>query len=103
MASGSNREKLIESIAEPSREIAPQFVCWFIATREGKASTGVIVEEGPNSTVTIADAQGRLTVISRNDIEERHALKTSIMPDNLIEMMTDQEARDLIAFLCSRK
>ncbi len=98
-----SREKLIESILMPSKEIAPQFVSWSIATHDGKVRTGLIVEEGPNSTVTIADSQGKLEVINRVTIEERHALATSIMPDNLHELMTVQEFRDLIAFLCSRR
>ena len=98
-----SREKLIESILMPSKEIAPQFVSWSIATHDGKVRTGLIVEEGPNSTVTIADSQGKLEVINRVTIEERHALATSIMPDNLHELMTVQEFRDLIAFLRSRR
>src|SRR5207244_789068 len=38
-----NRDKLIESILAPSKEIAPQFVSWVITTRDGKVRTGVIV------------------------------------------------------------
>ena len=97
------RDKLIESILNPSKEIAPQFVAWHIATRDGKVRTGVIVEEGPNSTVTVADSQGKLEVIHRTTIEERHALPTSIMPANLHELMTRQEFLDLLAFLGARK
>jgi putative membrane-bound dehydrogenase-like protein len=99
----SSREKLIESILTPSKEIAPQFTSWQVVTRDGKVRIGMIVEEGPNSTVTIADNQGSLEIIHRNQIEERHAVSTSIMPDNLQELMTVQEFRDLIAFLCERK
>jgi putative membrane-bound dehydrogenase-like protein len=98
-----SRDKLIESILTPSKEIAPQFVSWMVATRDGKVRTGMIVDEGPNSTVTIADSQGRLETINRTEIEERHAVKSSIMPDNLATLMTVQEFRDLIAFLQARK
>ncbi len=98
-----SREKLIESILSPSKEIAPQFVSWIITTRDGKVRTGVIVEEGPNSTVTVADAQGQIEVLRRADIEERHASTVSLMPDNLHERMTLQEFRDLLAFLSARK
>jgi putative membrane-bound dehydrogenase-like protein len=98
-----SREKLIESILAPSKEIAPRYVSWFIATRDGKTRTGVIVEEGPNSTLTIADAQGTLEVIHRTQIEERRALTTSIMPENLHELMTRREFLDLIRFLSERK
>jgi hypothetical protein len=63
----------------------------------------MMAEEGPNSTVTLADNQGKLETIHRSQIEERHALPTSIMPDNLHELMTPKEFRDLIEFLCDRK
>jgi putative heme-binding domain-containing protein len=98
-----SREKLIDSILTPSKEIAPAFTSWFIATRDGKVRTGLIVEEGPNSTVTVADSRGALEIIHRTAIEERHPVATSIMPDNLPEQMTPQEFRDLVAFLVGRK
>jgi putative membrane-bound dehydrogenase-like protein len=97
------REKLIESIVEPSKEIAPQFVAWQITTRDGKVRTGTIVAEGFDSTVTVADAQGKIERIAKLDIEERTALAKSIMPDNLHTLMTPAEFRDLLAFLQSRK
>lgn len=100
---GLNRDKLIDSILTPSKEIAPQFVAWQITTRDGKVRTGVIVDEGPHSTITVADAQGKLEVIHRKEVEERHALSTSIMPDNLHEQMTPREFLDLIAFLAELK
>jgi putative membrane-bound dehydrogenase-like protein len=97
------REKLIESIVEPSKEIAPQFVAWQITTRDGKVRTGTIVAEGYDSTVTVADAQGKIERIAKLDIEERTALAKSIMPDNLPGLLTPAEFRDLLAFLRSRK
>jgi putative membrane-bound dehydrogenase-like protein len=98
-----NRDKLIESILSPSKEIAPQFTSWTIVTKDGKSRTGVIVEEKFDSTIVVADAEGKLETIPRLDIEERQASKTSIMPDNLHTLMTRQEFRDLLAFLESRK
>jgi putative heme-binding domain-containing protein len=98
-----SREKIIESIRTPSKEIAPQFTSWQIITRDGKVHTGMMVEEGPHSTVTLADNQGKLETFHRGQIEERHSLPTSIMPDKLEELMTPQEFRDLIEFLCQRK
>ena len=97
------RDKLIESILTPSKEIAPLFVAWNIITSDGKTHTGLIVEEGSINgkpgTVTLADAEGKIKIIKRQDIEERHALATSIMPDNLAEQMTPREFVDLIEYL----
>lgn len=96
-------EKLIESILNPSKEIAPQFTAWQIILRDGKVKTGMIVEEGPHSTITLADSQGKLEVIHRTLVEERRALPTSIMPEKLQDMMTLREFQDLISFLLERK
>jgi putative membrane-bound dehydrogenase-like protein len=98
-----SRDRLIESILTPSKEVAPRFVTWQLSLRNGRVITGMIVDEGPNSTVTLADNQGRLEVIPRTQVEERQALATSIMPDNLGDLMTVQEFRDLFAFLESRR
>ncbi|HMF11319.1 MAG TPA: c-type cytochrome, partial [Gemmataceae bacterium] len=98
-----DRDKLIESILTPSKEIAPQFVSWIIITKDGKSRTGMIVEEKFDSTIVIADAEGKLETIPRLDIEDRQAAKTSIMPDNLPALMTKQEFRDLLAYLMERK
>jgi len=98
-----SRDKLIESILTPSKEIAPQFVSWIILTKDGKSRTGMIVEEKFDSTIVIADAEGKLETIPRLDIEDRQAAKTSIMPDNLPALMTRQEFRDLLAYLVERK
>jgi putative membrane-bound dehydrogenase-like protein len=103
IARSSNRDKLIESILTPSKEIAPMFVSWSITTSDGKVRVGVIVDEGFDSTITVADAQGQLEVLQRQDIEERVALHTSLMPDNLHEQMTLREFLDVLAFLLERK
>jgi len=89
----------VESILTPSKEVAPRFVNWQLTLTDGRTKTGMIVDEGPNSTITLADSQGKLEVIPRTHVEERHALNSSIMPDNLTDLMTVQEWRDLVAFL----
>jgi putative membrane-bound dehydrogenase-like protein len=98
-----SRDKLMESILEPSKEIAPAFTSWVIVTRDGKTRTGTIVDVGFDSTLTVADAQGKREVIRRLDIEERVASPISIMPADLPTRMTPQEFRDLLAFLEGRK
>jgi putative membrane-bound dehydrogenase-like protein len=98
-----SRDKLVESILQPSKEIAPQFVTWVLTLRNGQIRTGMIVGEGWDSTITLADAQGKLEVLQRLDVEDRRALSTSIMPEHLRGLMTEREFRDLIAYLESRK
>jgi putative heme-binding domain-containing protein len=99
----SSRDKIIESILQPSKEIAPRYVTWELSLRNGKVLTGMIASEGFDSTINVADSQGKVTVLQRQDVEERRMTNKSIMPDNLHELMTPAELRDLVAYLVERK
>ena len=96
-----DRRRLVQSILQPSLEVAPQFVAWSVARTDGTVFTGVLVAESPDGTLTFADADGRLKTVNSSDIEERKPQPTSIMPDNLAQSLTLQEFRDLTAFLLS--
>ncbi len=93
-----SREKLVDSILEPSKEIAPQFVTWAFETTAGKVHTGMLVFENEGKT-TVGDAEGNLTELRTLDIASRVPQKTSVMPEKLAERMSVQEFRDLLAFL----
>ncbi|HVR87401.1 MAG TPA: PVC-type heme-binding CxxCH protein [Planctomycetota bacterium] len=100
-----NRDKLVESIVDPSREIAPMFVLWKIRTKKGNIYDGRILYEDPAPTgeIILIDAQGKQTKVKNQDIEDRQASKLSIMPEKLPERMTRQDFRDLIEFLSGLK
>ncbi len=97
-----NRIQMIQSILEPSREIAPQYVAWTFEMKDGKVVTGMVVHENEGKTI-VGDAAGKLTEIKTHDVETRTPQKTSVMPDKLHERMTLQELRDLLAFLDSAR
>jgi putative membrane-bound dehydrogenase-like protein len=101
LAAGMDRRRLVQSILQPSLEVAPQFVAWSVARTDGTVFNGVLVSESPDGTLTFADADGRLKTVNSSDIEERKPQPTSIMPDNLAQSLTLQEFRDLTAFLLS--
>ena len=100
-----NREKLIDSILDPSREIAPMFVHWKVRTVKGDIVDGRILDEDPSPSgeIVLIDAQGKQTKVKNAAIDERQASKVSIMPDKLVEKLTRQDFRDLIEFLSGLK
>jgi putative membrane-bound dehydrogenase-like protein len=97
-----NREKLLASIVDPGKEIAPQYVAWAFETTDGKVLTGMIVHENEGKTI-IGDAEGKLTELKTIDIVQRVPQAKSVMPEKLPDLMTLQEFRDLLAFLESLK
>ncbi len=94
-----NREKLLASILEPSKEIAPQFTTWVIETANGKTHTGFILEDNRTGQIKLGVPTGETITLDEADIETREPSKTSVMPEKLHERMTPQELRDLLAFL----
>ncbi len=97
-----NRVQLIQSILEPSREIAPQYVAWTFEMKDGRVVTGMVVHENEGKTI-VGDAEGKLTEIKTHDVETRTPQKVSVMPEKLADKMTLQELRDLIAFMDAQR
>ncbi len=97
-----NRIQLIQSILEPSREIAPQYVSWNFVLKNGRIVTGMIVHENEGKTI-VGNSDGQTIELKTTDIEERTPQRISVMPEKLTERMTLQELRDLIAFLDAQR
>jgi putative membrane-bound dehydrogenase-like protein len=95
----ATREKILQSILDPSREVGPSFVPWLIETTDGRALTGLYVGEEVDGRHRYADASGKIFFVHPNEIERREAAKQSIMPADLGKTLTDEELRDLAAFL----
>jgi putative membrane-bound dehydrogenase-like protein len=97
-----SREKLLDSILNPSKEVAPQFTTWNCVTTAGVVYTGMIVFENKGET-TLGSADGKLVTIPTIDIETRTPQPVSVMPEKLEDRLTVTELRDLLAFLESLK
>jgi putative membrane-bound dehydrogenase-like protein len=93
------RERLVQSLVDPSREIAPQFTNWSILTTSGEVLTGIHVGDEVDGRMKFADQNGRVFHVHPNDIDQRRPSSQSIMPEGLVDNLTAQELRDLIAFL----
>ena len=99
IARTATRQKLIDSILDPSKEISPYFITWSISTTSGKVHTGLIVTENNKGDIELGDNEGNIIRIPREDVEERTPSKVSVMPQGLHQRMTTQEFTDLLAYL----
>ena len=93
------RERFIQSLVQPSREMAPQFTPWVVLTTNGETFTGLYVGEEVDGTLKLADQDGRVRRIHPRDIERKKPSEQSIMPAGLADNLTPQELKDLAAFL----
>ena len=85
----------------PSREIAPRHTPWLIQMSDGLVRTGVLITER-GSVQTYADARGETFQVKFDDIESRQQLSQSLMPEGLLDHMSDQEVADLLHYLQHR-
>lgn len=97
------RTKIVESLLEPSREIAPQFAPWVVVTTDGTTLSGITVSEDTDGMLHLGLADGSVRQIPHAQIAAREPSKTSIMPTNATAALTNDELQDLVAFLESLK
>ncbi|HEY2785255.1 MAG TPA: PVC-type heme-binding CxxCH protein [Fimbriiglobus sp.] len=93
-----SKENLFESILNPSKAIADQYLTWKIETTDGQAITGLLVQETPDA-VTLRDANGKDHVIPAKTVDAKKKLTTSLMPDDLVKTLTEEDLVDLVAYL----
>ena len=103
IARGADREKLMQSILHPSRDIAPQFVSHDVETKDGQTISGLLTAQDSDGTLTIVTSDGRAVRIPGAQIATHNQSQVSMMPEGLDRTMSVQDFRDLMAFLLSRR
>jgi putative membrane-bound dehydrogenase-like protein len=98
----ASRENLFESILYPSKAIADQYVSWTVEKSDGTSVTGLLVEE-KSSHLVLRDANATDHRIDKMDVESRTKSPISIMPDNLLAYMTEDDLVDMVEYLFSLK
>lgn len=91
---------MLLNVVNPSAEIREGFENFVARTADGRMVTGLIADQDP-SVVVLRGADGQNISIARTEIEDLHAVKTSLMPEGQLKAMTDQQIRDLFAYLRS--
>jgi putative membrane-bound dehydrogenase-like protein len=97
---GSDRRNLdyvLENVLDPGAVVSQDFRATVIAMDDGRVFTGVVRERG-NRSIVLQTANERV-VIYRNHIEEERPTSESLMPDGLLNDFSDEQVRDLVAYL----
>ena len=92
-----DRRYILESIVEPSKQIAVGHAQVVVLTDEGMMHTGVVKEE-TDTLMALMDSDGNVTRVDKDMIDEMKAGKSG-MPEGLHKLLTMSELRDLVAFL----
>ncbi len=94
-----SKENIFESILDPSKAIADQYVQHSVTTVNDLVVSGLLVSDTPQG-ITLRDANGKDTTVPRGDIVgEVRKLKVSIMPQDIVAGLTEDELIDMVAYL----
>jgi putative membrane-bound dehydrogenase-like protein len=97
-ADRKNRDFLLSNIVDPSAFIRPEYVSHVVNLTDGRTLMGLIAEATPQS-VTLLNDKNEKTVIARSKIEELAPAPVSLMPEKILDPLSEQEIRDLFAYL----
>jgi putative heme-binding domain-containing protein len=95
-----NPRELLESILEPSKQIAPEFAATIIVTTGGQTLEGRVGQEDDQKLVLhTVDTLAEPVIITKEEIDERYLSTTSTMPDRLLNTLQKSEILDLLAYV----
>ena len=97
---GSNRadlDYLLHNILDPNAEIPNDYRTWNLDTNDDRSISGVLLRQDAQG-VTLATPGETLTVV-RADIRSLRHSELSMMPEGLLQALTNEEVRDLVAYL----
>ncbi len=91
---------LVANIVEPSGVIRPEYQTYVALTADGLAIVGMMHDSSPD-TITLVDGENKQTTLLRDDLEEFNPSPASVMPDRLLDDLTNEQVLNLVAFLQS--
>lgn len=96
VANGPNR--LLVSILDPNREVAPNFAAWTAEPKDGESVTGLLARES-DTTVTLKLAGGTDSTFSRAQLTSLKSEGRSLMPEGIEAGLTQADLAGLLAWL----
>lgn len=93
---------LLESILFPSSTFAQGYEPFALETTDGQEHSGTVVQQNEEK-ITSRSMAGTETTFSRSAVRNLRRASVSIMPEGLEAALSEQEFRDLLAFLQSLK
>lgn len=95
-------DEIVDSILLPSASITHGFGAVSFELQNGTLAFGQVVKETAEEW-TIVETTGASRVLRRADVKSQSPSKVSVMPDGLADTLSDDELRDLVAYVRTLK
>jgi putative heme-binding domain-containing protein len=97
-ADRKNLDVLLANVIDPSAVIREGYQQYVVTSTDGRVLTGLLAESTAER-ITVLDAKGVRTTLRKKEVESLTRSDTSLMPEGILDELSDQELRDLFAFL----
>jgi putative heme-binding domain-containing protein len=91
---------LLETILDPSKAIAPEFIPYLLETDGGQVHAGFLVEQ-TDQQVVLRDAKDQLIRVPADEVVALAKQEKSLMPELVLRDVTAQDAADLLAYMAT--
>jgi putative heme-binding domain-containing protein len=91
---------LLVHVVNPSAEVREGFETLLVVTKDGRVLTGFLVDKD-NQVLVLRGADGQTVTVRQDQVEEMAPQRKSLMPEGLLDPLSDQQVRDLFAYLRS--
>jgi putative membrane-bound dehydrogenase-like protein len=91
-------ELLLSNLLDPNLVIGKDYFARTLLTKDGRVLNGLLVEDSPQRVV-LKVAGGKEEAVPRREVQALTVSPVSLMPEDLEKTTSEDEFRDLIAFL----
>lgn len=98
-----NSRDLLESLVEPSRVVSDQYQASIFVLDDGSVVEGRVINLHGNQLMVLTNMldPSDLTNVNQEQVASSHLATTSMMPEGLLDTLTQEEVLDLVAYLQS--
>ena len=93
-----NLETLLISVIDPNAEIREGFEYVTLVTQDGRTLSGFLIDQD-TQVVVLRGMAGEDTRVERGKVKSIEPMGRSLMPERLLQGLSDQELRDFFAYL----
>ncbi len=97
---GGQRDNLdywLDNLIDPAAAVPRDYQATLLQTTDGRFITGVIVQE--NEQIVAVQTANEQIRLPKHEIADRRQSPLSLMPEGLLQTLTDEEVRDLIGYV----
>jgi hypothetical protein len=91
-------QEILAEIVDPNRSVEANYRLWTAETNDGETLSGRLDSE-TLSAVEILDLTGKSHAVQRKDLKSLRASNVSLMPEGLLDAMSQDDVAALMAFL----